>query len=350
MPNPVCWQNHMGPWALEETYFREAVLAVQRGLWQPRAAMSRFPRVELQGPVVGAEVRLARPAPAPRADVIMLEDPEPDDPYGAGYVVTEGGVAIVELLGPLMKARSKFGGTSTVGVQRALRAALADQAVSAIMLHIESPGGSVAGTPELADAVAAADKVKPVHAFIEDLGASAAVWVGFQARRVTANAAAQVGSIGAFCVLEDVSKMYEAAGVKVHVLATGPEKGVGVPGTPLTDAAQAPFREYVNHAGAMFFEAVRKGRSLTEKRLDAVVSGRTWPAPAALELHLLDAVEAWPAALEAAAAAGAKAGKASAARPPRNRAKAAVLAARLVRVRAGAVGGAPRAQGPAGRP
>lgn len=349
MPGPsrLCWQNHMGPWAVEPEWFGRAVAAVRSGTWVPRAEEARFPRVALSIASNTGTVLVPRPPVALEpGDPADLSEPEPIDEYGAEFVVTADGVGIVELIGPLMKARSKFGGSSTVGVRKALSAMLADPSVSSIMLHVESPGGSVAGTPELADAVAAANKKKPVHAFIEDLGASAAVWVAFQAARVSANAAAQVGSIGAFCVLEDRSAMYEAAGVKVHVLATGPEKGAGVDGTPITDAQLAPFREFVDHAGAMFFAAVQKGRGLTDKRLAAVTSGRTWPAPAALELHLLDAVESWQAAVEACAAAGAKAAGPAGGRGGRTRARAAAAAARIVRVRAAGLGPAPAAGAP----
>lgn len=334
---PVCWQNHMGPWAIEADWFARAFALVKSGAWQPQVELAGLPRVTL-----GGELKRAAP-------VLAFDDEgfgEAQDPTGAEYVVTEGGVAILELLGPIMKARSKFGGTSSVGTRRALQAAVADPNVRAIMLHVESPGGTVAGTPELADAVAAADKQKPVHAFIEDLGASAAVWIAFQARRVTANQAAQVGSIGAFSVLEDVSKVYEAAGVRVHVLATGPDKGVGVEGAPITEAQLAPFREFVAHAGEMFFAAVAKGRGLTEKRLAAVTSGRTWSAPQAAELHLLDGVEGWAAAMKSLSDAGDAAAK-LAGRPARsNRARAALATARLVRVRAAALGAPPSSAAP----
>ena len=342
-PNVACWQNHLGAWAIEPSWMQRALVAVQAGHWRPDVEMARLPRLDVSA--VGREVRLVgglRSGSAPAAPKAWDDDGdgyEPFDPYAAGYVVTDGGVAVLELLGPLMKARSKYGGSSTVGLRAALRAAVADETVSAIMLHIESPGGSVAGTPELADAIAAANKQKPVHAYIEDLGASAAVWAGFQARRVTANATAHVGSIGVFSVLYDLSKAFDEAGLKVHVLSTGPDKGTGVEGAPITDAQLEPYREFVAYAGGLFNAAVQRGRGLTDKRLAAVVSGRTWAAPAALELFLIDAVEGWQDALEAVTEAGTKARKGSAPRAARPRA--AALAARLVRVRAAALGVSP---------
>lgn len=79
----------------------------------------------------------------------------------------------------------------------------------------------MAGTKELADDVAAVDAVKPVHAYLEDAGASAAYWIASQARTVTANAMAMVGSLGTFTVLYDLSKSAEMDGVQGAGVVTG---------------------------------------------------------------------------------------------------------------------------------
>lgn len=365
--NPTCWQNHMGPWAMEEQYFLQALGLIRAGTWQPAVQMARFPRVILRASRVSREttapgaaartfqpegaplidVTLERRAPlnpgAPIAPVVAWDDDDEEDDYGrrddgiaTRYLVLDGGIAVVDVLGPIMKVRSKFGGCSSIGIARAVQTAVGDPAVTSIMLHIESPGGTAAGTPELVDAVLAADRVKPVHAFIEDCGASAAYWVASAARRISANAGAQVGSIGAVLVLEDTSKMADMNGVKVHVIATGPDKGVGIPGSPISDAQLKPFQEWVAYCGGMFMDSIAKNRALREKRLAAVTTGRMWPAPTALELGLLDAVEPWAAALKACGAEGAAAAKAAKAAGRAPRASAAASArVRALRLWAG---------------
>jgi len=107
-------------------------------------------------------------------------------------------VALIELSGPLMKHQSSLGGTSTIDARRQVREATAAERIRAILLAIESPGGTIAGTAELADEVSKAATIKPVHAFIEDLGASAAYWVASQASWITVNASGLVGSIGSY--------------------------------------------------------------------------------------------------------------------------------------------------------
>src|SRR5690606_31819803 len=129
--------------------------------------------------------------------------------------------------GAMTKQGSSFGGASTVRTRRAIRSAAADKSVSAIMLLIDSPGGSVSGTSDLADDVANAKKKKPVYAYIEDTCCSAAYWVASQCSAIYANPTAIVGSIGTYMVVADYSRMAENAGVKVHCISTGKYKGAG---------------------------------------------------------------------------------------------------------------------------
>jgi ClpP class serine protease len=86
-----------------------------------------------------------------------------------------GNVAIVDLFGTLTKHASSFtGGTSTLETRRMIRDAADDPNIMGILSHVDSPGGTVAGTNDLAQDVASAATRKPVHAFVEDLSASAA--------------------------------------------------------------------------------------------------------------------------------------------------------------------------------
>lgn len=206
------------------------------------------------------------------------------------YEVTRDGVAVVPVSGPLFKGGSKFGSASTVEIRRAVRQARDDPEVAGILLHVDSPGGQVSGVQELADEVRATDRVKPVHAHLDDLGASAAYWVASQARHVTANATAQVGSIGVVALVEDSSGAAEQEGVKVHVVATGPRKGDFAPGAAVTDDALQALREEVLDDHEHFLAAVTRGRGLRGKRLEAVTDGRTWIAAKALGLGLIDQV------------------------------------------------------------
>jgi signal peptide peptidase SppA len=221
------------------------------------------------------------------------EDPAPLKSAVEKLPATGGkSIAVVRLAGMLMKSQSSMGGTSTVQARRDIRQAAADPEAAGIMLAIDSPGGTVAGTYELARDIKAAAKSKPVWAHIEDLGASAAYWAASQAGRVTANSPiAQVGSIGTYQVIYDESAAAAGQGVKTLVFATGPLKGLGVPGSKITDEQAAHVQALVDDAQTAFDAAVKKGRGMTDKQLAAVRHGGVMLAPAALDAKLIDGIE-----------------------------------------------------------
>ena len=254
-PNPSCAAQHFGPWMVEPEWFTKALAAVKAGAY-PVAA-------------------------APRAE----ESPVPS------YLLAPGGVAVVGIAGPMMKGDSSFGGTSTVRTRQAIRKAVNDDSVSSILLHIDSPGGTVAGTADLAADVRAADARKPVYAHIDDLGASAAYWVASQARRVFANATAEIGSIGTYTVLEDTSGKYEKEGVKATLVSTGPFKGAGADGVPITDAQVAEIQTRVHDLNEHFIKGVAAGRSLSIDQVRVLADGRVHVAEKAKALNLIDGVQ-----------------------------------------------------------
>ncbi len=201
-------------------------------------------------------------------------------------------VAVVRIAGPMMKPQSSFGGTSTVQARKDIRQAVADPNVSAIMLEIESPGGTVAGTSELASEVIRAKAAKPVWAQIDDLGASAAYWVASQADKVFANAdTAHVGSIGTYLPMYDMSGLAEREGVRTLVFATGPLKGAGVRGAKITDEQAEYFQQLVNDTQRAFDLAVQVGRGLTDQQLADVRTGAVWTAPQAKKRGLIDGIQ-----------------------------------------------------------
>jgi signal peptide peptidase SppA len=186
----------------------------------------------------------------------------------------EDGIAIVQLSGTLMKQKASIGNTtSTVLARRQLRAAVADREVNGIFLHIESPGGTARGTYELAADVAAAAKKKPLYAFIEDLGASAAYWAASAATKVYANAPALVGSIGTYAVVFDESAMAEKMGVKVHVIRAGEFKGLGESGTKITAEQLAEMQRTIDSTNAFFLQGVADGRRLPLARVKELGDG-----------------------------------------------------------------------------
>lgn len=225
------------------------------------------------------------------ADLIIMDEEEEDD--DAPYAI-DGGVALLSISGPMTKhstsAQWLFGGTSTRHFRRLLRHAANNSQVKSILIDFDTPGGSVSGTSDLGDDIAAVDRIKPVEAYVADLCASAGYWAASQCRKITASKAAQVGSIGVYMVVEDYSKMYQDAGVAVQVIRAGEFKGAGEDGTEITDAQVAKWQAEINAINDIFTMAVSEGRGMTAARVKAVNTGEVWIGEAAIPLGLIDAV------------------------------------------------------------
>jgi signal peptide peptidase SppA len=264
MTEQKCAAQHFGPWMVEPRWFAQAVAAVKSGTFHPKAA--------------GAA---------------------PDDEDRPYAVDLRTGVAVIPIVGQMTKGESSFGGCSTVRVRQAVRKAAQDDAVSAILLHVDSPGGTVAGTGDLAADVADARKRKPVYSYIEDLGASAAYWVASQADRVFANPTAEIGSIGTMTYVEDTSKAYDMAGIKVTLIATGKYKGQWIDGNPVSEDYIQAVRTEIEDLNEHFLAGVAAGRGMTDTEVRDVADGRVHIAAKAKALGLIDEVASLDAAMRA---------------------------------------------------
>ena len=253
---PECFASHMGVYAIEPNVMQQLASLILSGQYKAAA-----------NPVSG------------RNDASIDE-----------LLRVENGVAMISLNGPMMKGSSKFGGASTQFARRQLAAAMDREDVRGIFFNIDSPGGSVKGTQQLADDIRAAGKVKPVHAHFQDVGASAALWVGAQANTVSVNRSGSVGSIGVYAVVEDTSKKAQREGVKVHVISSGNNKGRGAPGTEITKADLSDMQKTIDSMNVQFVEAIVEGRGMKLGDVLRIADGRMFEAKAALANGLVDFV------------------------------------------------------------
>ena len=193
----------------------------------------------------------------------------------------EDGIGVVSIEGPILRKPDLFdrvilGATSSVEIGQAIREAAGRDDIKAVLLDIDSPGGTVAGTPELAAAVASLNDRKPVYAFSCGQMCSAAYWIGSQARAVYATPSAQVGSIGVVQAVIDDSAALASEGIKVEVFSVGKYKAMGAPGTPLTDDQRGLIRSNLEETARDFHAAVlARGRSIPPEAMEGqTFSGR----------------------------------------------------------------------------
>jgi len=210
-------------------------------------------------------------------------------------MVMDGTTAVIPITGYLMKsppawALRYFDITGYEEVIADIKAAANDAGVTQILLHVNSPGGEVAGAQEAADAIYQARKVKPVNGFIEDLGASGAYYLASQAKELGTNLNGLVGSIGVYAVYMDRSKMAEDLGIKVHVIRSGEHKGMGIPGAPITEKQLSGIQGVIDDMAANFRAAVSRGRGLAASKVEKLATGQVWLGEKSRELGLVDSV------------------------------------------------------------
>lgn len=209
------------------------------------------------------------------------------------------GIAQIEVSGALMKVEaSLMESMSSVMLSRTFREMASNPNVKGVMVKMDSPGGTASGTDELASAFEKLSAAKPTAVYVSGMMASAAYWVGSQARTISSSAVSDTGSIGTYCVVKDYSKVAAESGVKIHVIKAGEFKGMGEPGLPITDKMLAELQRRVDDKQAVFSAAVAKGRGVSLETVTEWADGRCHVAGQALSMGLIDFVETYDQALE----------------------------------------------------
>jgi|GEM_PF-6800642 len=230
---------------------------------------------------------LTRAAQAIRANKVE----QVDSVSGPGAVETVSEIAVVSVNGILTKtptwADSYFGLCPSYGVMDQLAVAVGDGNVKAIVLDIDTPGGFVNGTVELADYIATAKETKPIMAVIRGLCCSGGYWLASQCTKIIARPESEVGNIGVYSVLTDVSKFYSEIGIDLTLIASGQFKGLGADGKVSEDYV-SDTRRIITGLYQQFVSAVAKGRGLSLEEAQAISDGKAYLGPQALKLGLID--------------------------------------------------------------
>jgi signal peptide peptidase SppA len=158
---------------------------------------------------------------------------------------------------------------------------------------MDTPGGTVSGNEDLANAVARFKEAgKPIYAFTEDMTASAGVSIASQASKRYANSkAALYGSMGVYAVLVDYSGRADQLGIKVHVIKAGEFKGAGTEGTEITASQLVEAQRIVNTLYENYIAMIAKGTGLGLESVRAVADGRVYAASEATTLGLIHGVK-----------------------------------------------------------
>lgn len=216
----------------------------------------------------------------------------PPPPRTAQAVGAVGVIPIFGVLAHRMNLMTQMsGGTSTEQLAMGFQMAVADPAITAIVLDVDSPGGSVFGIQELADVIYQGRGSKPIIASVNATAASAAYWLASQADEIVVTPSGQVGSIGAMAIHMDHSKQAEMIGVKPTFVTAGKYKAAGNDLQPLDDATRADMQRRVDQYYNAFTKDVARGRGVPVGKVrGGYGEGRMVSATDAVKLGMADGI------------------------------------------------------------
>lgn len=198
------------------------------------------------------------------------------------------GIAHIPVGGVMGQRLSKFekgsGAIDVNDIRHEIETAEASEEVRGIVFDIDSPGGMVGGTPELASRVKQIRK--PKYAYV-NLAASAAYWFASATDGIFGTTTSEVGSIGVYIPWIDSTQWAAQRGIKVDLIKSGQYKGLGYPGTSLTPEQRNYLQDRVNTIYSMFSETVRANRGDIKSEH---MQGQTFLASEALNIGLLDGI------------------------------------------------------------
>ncbi|HZH02620.1 MAG TPA: signal peptide peptidase SppA, partial [Myxococcaceae bacterium] len=203
-------------------------------------------------------------------------------------------VAVVPVIGNIAGGKSRqdpLGLAEVAGAEtivRALGRAAADPTVKAIVLRVDSPGGSGLASDLIYRAVLDAKKHKPVVASMGDYAASGGYYVAMGADEVLATSASLTGSIGVFLVKPAFEKLGEKLGIRFESVDRGPLAHILNINRPWNDAERTAAQRWVDSFYDGFITEVAASRKLDKAKVDAVAKGRIWAGEDALRRGLVD--------------------------------------------------------------
>jgi signal peptide peptidase SppA len=254
-----------GPWAILPDKLVE--------LQEVYAIHLRGERVDL----AAVEARLGRP---------LNNEPKPFEVIN--------GVAVIPVSGIIAPKASLFmdvsGGISTQRVQRDLEQAIADPSVKAVIMYLDTPGGSTLGTPELGTAIMQARAKKPVVAFTDGQMLSAGYWLGSAASAIyISGPTVNVGSIGVVMGHRDTSQAEAAMGIKTTEITAGKYKRITTQYEPLSTAGREHMQATVDYLYSLFVNAVADHRGVSvDQVLSDMADGRVFIGQQAIDAGLVD--------------------------------------------------------------
>lgn len=210
-------------------------------------------------------------------------------------------IAIIYAQGEI---KSGEGDVSYIGegsMCRALKDARKNKKIKAVVLRVDSPGGSALTSELIWREVELTKKVKPVVVSMGNLAASGGYYISCGANTIFAEEGTITGSIGVFGMLPNFKGLTDKIGVQAETVGTNANAAPYSPFRPLDDTNRMAITESVENIYAVFVSRVAKGRNMTAAQVDSIGQGRVWSGKDAVRIGLVDKIGGLDAALAEAA-------------------------------------------------
>lgn len=188
-------------------------------------------------------------------------------------------VGLVEIFGAITSAEAPV---------RQIERYAADPSIKGILVHINSPGGAVAPSQEIYNALERARKKKKIVASMGTLAASGGYYIAVGADKIVANPGTITGSIGVIMGFMDMRGLMSKLGLKTIVIKSGQFKDIGSGARPFTDADKKVLQDVIDDVYIQFVETVAKERGMDIKTVKKLADGRIYSGRQSKELGMVD--------------------------------------------------------------
>ncbi|WP_117234478.1 signal peptide peptidase SppA [Vibrio maerlii] len=211
-------------------------------------------------------------------------------------------IAVIVASGAILDGQQPRGSVGGDTVASLLREAKNDSKVKAVVLRVDSPGGSAFASEVIRNEIVALRNAgKPVVVSMSSLAASGGYWISMSADKIIAQPTTLTGSIGIFSVITTFEKGLNNIGVYTDGVGTSPFSGQGLT-TGLTEQASDAFQMGIEHGYNRFISLVGENRDIEVKQVDSIAQGRVWTGQDAMQHGLVDSMGDFDDAVAAAAA------------------------------------------------
>lgn len=218
---------------------------------------------------------------------------------------SQGKIAIIYANGDIVDGDGDIESVGSATINKAIRKARKDDKIKAVVLRINSPGGSALASDVIHRELMLLKKEKPVIVSMSNVAASGGYYIAMAADTIVAQPNTITGSIGVFGLIPNMQELLnDKLGITVDGVKKGEFADLGRVDRPFNEAEEQIIQNYVNDVYDKFLEVVSKGRKMTKEEVHEIAQGRVWTGNDAKERGLVDVIGGFETALEIAAKKG----------------------------------------------